>query len=72
LDTGGAGVHVEAERGAESHVLDSIAIRIGVPQSFPDKYHDAIVRAAGLCFIKQQLCRCPEITTTVVAAEGGL
>jgi ribosomal protein S12 methylthiotransferase accessory factor len=72
FDTAGAGVRIQAERGEESHVLESIAIQIGVPEGFPAKYHDAIVRAAGLCFIKQQLGRCPKITTAVVTAEGGL
>jgi putative redox protein len=72
FDAAGAGVRIEAERGEDSHLLERIAIQINVPAGFPDKYHDAIVRAAGLCFIKQQLGRCPEITTAVVAAEGGL
>ena len=68
LDTATAGVRIEAERGAESHLLESISIEIVVPADFPDKYQDAIVRAAELCFVKQQLGHRPEITTTVVGA----
>ena len=66
FETARAGVRINAERGAESHLLESIAIQIVVPADFPAKYHDAIVRAAGLCFIKQQLGQKPEISTTVV------
>ena len=68
LETAAAGVRINAERGAESHLLESISIEIVVPADFPAKYQDAIVRAAGLCFVKQQLGHKPEITTTVVGA----
>jgi ribosomal protein S12 methylthiotransferase accessory factor len=67
FDTASAGVRIEAERGEESHLLESISIEIRVPEGFPGKYNDAIVRAAGLCFIKQQLGHRPGITTTVTA-----
>lgn len=66
FDTSTAGVRIHAERGEASHLLENISIEIGVPAGFPAKYHDALVRAAGLCFIKQQLGQKPEITTTVV------
>jgi len=69
--TAGAGVHIEAERSEETHLLKTISIQINVPPDFPAKYNDAIVRAAGLCFIKQQLGQRPDITTLVVAAAPG-
>jgi putative redox protein len=68
FDTSAAGVRIEAERGAESHLMESISIEVVVPSGFPEKYRDAIVRAAGLCFVKQQLGHKPEITTTVIEA----
>ena len=70
LDTSGAGVRVEAQRGEESHLLESISITIEVSEGFPEKYNDAIVRAAGLCFIKQQLGHQPTVTTSVVIAAS--
>ena len=66
FDATAAGVRLEAERSEESHLLGHVFIDIAVPPDFPDKYHDAIIRAAGLCFIKQQLGQRPEITTRVV------
>ncbi len=65
FDTSAAGVRIQAERGAESHLLESVSIEIVVPSDFPEKYREAIIRAAGLCFIKQQLGSKPEISTTV-------
>jgi putative redox protein len=68
FDTSSAGVRIQAERGAESHLLESISIDVVVPSGFPEKYRDAIVRAAGLCFVKHQLGHQPEIITTVIEA----
>jgi uncharacterized OsmC-like protein len=64
-----AGVTIQAERGEESHLLEAISIEIHVPPGFPDKYRDPIVRAAGLCFVKQQLGRQPDIKTSVISAS---
>jgi putative redox protein len=71
FDTASAGVRIDAERSEETHLLDHITIEIAVPPDFPTKYDDAIVRATGLCFIKQQLGQHPEITTTVAARAAG-
>lgn len=71
FDTAGAGVRIEGERSEETHLLKAISIQISVPPDFPAKYNDAIVRAAGLCFVKQQLGQAPEINTSVVAAATG-
>ncbi len=61
-----AGLTVKAERGADSHLLETVTVEIRVPQDFPAKYNDAIVRAAGLCLVKAQLGRAPECVTSVV------
>jgi uncharacterized OsmC-like protein len=70
LDTCGAGVRIDAKRSTESHLLENVSIEIAVPPGFPEKYQEAIIRAAGLCFIKQQLGQRPAITTSVVATEA--
>jgi uncharacterized OsmC-like protein len=50
-----AGVIVQADRGAESHMIDTVSMEIRVPKELPEKYDDAIVRAAGQCPVKAQL-----------------
>ncbi len=67
FETADAGVRITADRGEDSHLLERIDIEISVPADFPTKYREAVIRAAGLCFIKQQLGQKPEITTMVVA-----
>ena len=63
-----AGVCVEAESSKDSHLLEAINIEIRVPADFPEKWRDAIVRAANQCPIKAQLGQQPEFRMSVVAA----
>jgi putative redox protein len=68
LDTAQAGVQIDARRSDQTHLLERVAIAINVPADFPQKYHDALIRAADSCFIKQQLGQRPEITTSLTVA----
>jgi ribosomal protein S12 methylthiotransferase accessory factor len=61
-----AGVILRAERGADSHLLDTVSMEIRVPKEFPEKYNDAIVRAAGQCLVKAQLGQKPDYDMSVV------
>ncbi len=61
-----AGLIVRAERGGESHMLETVTMEVRVPEDFPQKYEDALVRAMGLCLIRMQLGRQPDIQTVVV------
>jgi putative redox protein len=63
-----AGLCIEAQRGQDSHLLDTVSIQIRVPADFPEKYSDAIVRAAGQCLVKAQLGQQPEFKMSVVPA----
>ncbi len=51
-----------------SHMVDKIDLEIQVPNSFPDKYRDSLIRSAELCAVKKHLENPPsfEITTTKV------
>ena len=46
--------------------LAQISLQITLPQGFPEKYRDAIVRAANLCTVKKVLMDPPEFTITTV------
>jgi ribosomal protein S12 methylthiotransferase accessory factor len=67
LPTAGAGLRIEAERSGDTHLLENVSIEIKVPSGFPDKYRDAIVRAAGRCPVKAQLGVTPEFKVSVGA-----
>jgi len=63
-----AGLCIRAERGEESHLLDTVDMEIKVPEDFPEKYRDAVVRAAGQCLVKAQLGQSPQFSVSVVSA----
>jgi putative redox protein len=51
-----------------THMVDKIDLEIQVPNSFPDKYRDSLIRSAELCAVKKHLENPPtfEIATTKV------
>jgi ribosomal protein S12 methylthiotransferase accessory factor len=56
------------DRDKEGRVT-SIAIRIEVPEEFPPKYHDALVRVASKCSVKKTIQDPPEFTVETVVRE---
>lgn len=46
-----------------THLAEAIEIEIQVPESFPVKYYDALVRAADLCKVKQSIAAPPLFKT---------
>ena len=66
ISVAGAGVTIEGTRSTQTHLLDAVSVRIRVPDDFPEKYKDALVRAAGLCLVKAQLGQRPEFAVEVV------
>ena len=53
------------ERDAEKKLFTKITIEIALPPSFPDKYKQAVVRAAEQCAVKRHLSEPPAIVVTV-------
>ena len=51
-----------------THMVDKIDLDIQVPNNFPDKYRDSLIRSAELCAVKKHLENPPAfgITTTKV------
>jgi putative redox protein len=48
------------------HGIDKIEIAIELPQSFPEKYHEAVVKAANLCAVKRHIQDPPEFEVKTV------
>lgn len=42
--------------------LAQVGLTINLPPEFPEKYRDAIVKAAGLCSVKKAIMQPPEFT----------
>ena len=53
-------------------LVERIELEIQVPPEFPEKYHEALIRAAGMCLVKRHFEKPPEfdIHTEVVAVPA--
>ena len=59
---------LDVDRDVESQKIAKIKIRINLPESCPERYFDAIVKAASQCTVKKYLQDCLAIET--VASKG--
>jgi putative redox protein len=62
LSEEGIRVFMSTHRNSESRMIDQINIDIRLPQDFPDKYRDAVVKAAGACTVKKHITTAPEFS----------
>jgi ribosomal protein S12 methylthiotransferase accessory factor len=53
------------QRNPGTHLVENIRIDIHVPREFPEKYKNAVVKAADVCAVKRHLKRPPEIVIAV-------
>ena len=57
------------EREEKTNRLAAVHISIEVPSGFPDKYHNALVRAASQCSVKKTLESPPEFVVETVVSS---
>ena len=50
----------------ETHAVVRVGLEIQVPPGFPEKYREAVVRAADQCAVKRTLLEPPEIEVRAV------
>lgn len=60
IDTGGLGVSLVPERDPETKKLAMIRVELRLPPGFPEKYREAIRRAADQCAVKKALLDPPD------------
>jgi len=56
---------VDVQRDTKARKITDIQVSIRVPESFPEKYVDPMLRAASQCTVKKMMLDCPTIDTTV-------
>ena len=61
LPTSGMRLSLSTDRNPETKRLDRIQITLNLPDNFPEKYRDAIIRATEQCAVKKALNDPPEI-----------
>ena len=55
-----------------THMVDKIDLDIEVPNSFPDKYRDSLIRSAELCKVKKHLEKPPRFIVKTSIADPAL
>jgi len=61
LSTEGIYLTMSTERSPESRLVKNIKLEIHLPESFPDKYREAVAKAADQCTVKAHLEQPPSI-----------
>ncbi len=72
LPTEGIRIIQRAQRNSLTGMIENIELEIQVPPSFPERYHEALVRSAELCAVKKHLENPPsfDVHTQVVVPQG--
>ncbi|MBN1945560.1 MAG: OsmC family protein [Bradymonadales bacterium] len=63
IPTDGIQVLQTIQRNPDTNMVDKIGIEIQIPPSFPEKYRNALVKAANLCTVKKHLVKPPVVET---------
>jgi ribosomal protein S12 methylthiotransferase accessory factor len=66
LSTEGLDLTMEWQGHKTDPSLASCRLRLKLPQGFPDKYRDGIVKAMDLCAVKRTIQSPPEFTTELI------
>jgi ribosomal protein S12 methylthiotransferase accessory factor len=69
LDTEGIRLVQRTHTNRDTRMVERIDLDIEVPADFPEKYHKALIRAAGQCAVKKHLAEPPQIEVRTVVAE---
>lgn len=59
LATDGLGLEMRIEREPEKNRVVRLAIDIKLPEGFPEKHKEAVIRAADLCAVKKHMLNPP-------------
>jgi putative redox protein len=54
-------------RNESTHLVEKIQLELSLPPGFPEKYRDAVVKAAEACTVKKHLAAPPAISVSIAA-----
>ncbi|NPV82637.1 MAG: osmotically inducible protein OsmC [Candidatus Aminicenantes bacterium] len=66
LATEGIYLTMSMEKGPASKMIEKIRIEIHLPSDFPEKYKEAVVRAADQCTVKAHILKAPAFEVLAV------
>lgn len=69
LDTLGLTIELDSRRHPETRRLEAITMKLTLPEGFPKKYHQAILRSVDQCSVKKALIDPPEISINIAETD---
>jgi ribosomal protein S12 methylthiotransferase accessory factor len=69
LPTDGIKIIQRTHKNDATKMIESIDLEIQVPPSFPEKYRDALIRAADQCAVKRHIQQPPTFNVQTVVAD---
>ncbi|MCF7985212.1 MAG: OsmC family protein [Thiohalocapsa sp.] len=67
IPTQGLGLSLSWEPGAKDGTGASATLRLRLPEGFPERYRDGIVRSMDLCAVKKSIVNAPSFTVEIEA-----
>ena len=67
LATEGLGLKMLCDRDAAGKMINHIRFQLDLPEGFPDRYRDGIVRAMELCAVKKHMMDAPKFSFELFA-----
>ena len=68
LPTEGLGLMLEASKDPQTSRVSVVKIALTLPEGFPEKYRDAILRAVDQCTVKRHLVQPPKVEVAIAEA----
>lgn len=68
IDPAGSGITMVTERDPERHLVGRVTFDLRLPDGFPEKYEQAVVRAVEQCSVKRHLHEPPAISVSTSRA----
>jgi putative redox protein len=65
IPTEGLAMTMTAEKGEASRLIEKIGIAVVLPEGFPDKYRQAVVKAIDHCTVKANVLQAPRFEIVV-------
>lgn len=69
IPTADLGLELHIERDHEQHRVGKLVLEIKLPEGFPEKHKDAVIRAADLCAVKKHILEPPAFEVRTTAAQ---
>jgi ribosomal protein S12 methylthiotransferase accessory factor len=64
------GLGLEMETASEGHGITLVRFHLRLPEGFPERYHEAIVRALDQCAVKRHVDQPPRFEVLLTTAEA--